>query len=67
MSISTRNLALGVSTMNSTSFKGGSFSVSPQNNASDLQVWNKQLYLNVKCVCCSKCVYCRSYKTIYNS
>ncbi|NWR49520.1 AGRG6 protein, partial [Regulus satrapa] len=38
MSISTRNLALGVSSINSTSFKGGSFSVSPQNNASDFQV-----------------------------
>ncbi|XP_009279728.1 adhesion G-protein coupled receptor G6 isoform X2 [Aptenodytes patagonicus] len=38
MSISTRNLALGVSAMNSTSFKGGSFSVSPQNNASDFQI-----------------------------
>ncbi|NWU89639.1 AGRG6 protein, partial [Upupa epops] len=38
MSISTRNLALGVSSINSTSFKGGSFSVSPQNNASDFQI-----------------------------
>ncbi|NXT99291.1 AGRG6 protein, partial [Buphagus erythrorhynchus] len=38
MSISTRNLALGVSSINSTSFQGGSFSVSPQNNASDFQV-----------------------------
>ncbi|XP_069708122.1 adhesion G-protein coupled receptor G6 isoform X2 [Phaenicophaeus curvirostris] len=38
MSISTRNLALGVSSINSTSFKGGSFSVSPQNNASEFQV-----------------------------
>ncbi|NXO02736.1 AGRG6 protein, partial [Rhinopomastus cyanomelas] len=38
MSISTRNLALGVSSINSTLFKGGSFSVSPQNNASDFQV-----------------------------
>lgn len=38
MSISTRNLALGVSSVNSTSFKGSSFSVSPQNNASDFQV-----------------------------
>ncbi|KFZ49932.1 G-protein coupled receptor 126, partial [Antrostomus carolinensis] len=38
MSISTRNLALGVSSLNSTSFKGGSFSVSPQNNASDFQI-----------------------------
>ncbi|XP_065691176.1 adhesion G-protein coupled receptor G6 isoform X2 [Patagioenas fasciata] len=38
MSISTRNLALGVSSVNSTSFKGGSFSVSPQNNASDFQI-----------------------------
>ncbi|NXP32964.1 AGRG6 protein, partial [Leiothrix lutea] len=38
MSISTRNLALGVSSINSTSFKGGSFSISPQNNASDFQI-----------------------------
>nr|CAH65388.1 hypothetical protein RCJMB04_27d12 [Gallus gallus] len=38
MSISTRNLALGVSSVNSTSFKGSSFSVSPQNNASDFQI-----------------------------
>ncbi|KAM6081488.1 adhesion G-protein coupled receptor G6 isoform 2-T3 [Chlamydotis macqueenii] len=38
MSISTRNLALGVSSINSTSFKGGSFSVSAQNNASDFQI-----------------------------
>ncbi|XP_053918143.1 adhesion G-protein coupled receptor G6 isoform X6 [Cuculus canorus] len=38
MSISTRNLALGVSSINSTSFKGGSFSVSPQNNASEFQI-----------------------------
>ncbi|NWW94207.1 AGRG6 protein, partial [Rhynochetos jubatus] len=38
MSISTRNLALGVSSVNSTSFKGGSFSVSPQNNATDFQI-----------------------------
>ncbi|NWH86183.1 AGRG6 protein, partial [Aegithalos caudatus] len=38
VSISTRNLALGVSSINSTSFKGGSFSVSPQNNASDFQI-----------------------------
>ncbi|KAJ7419161.1 hypothetical protein WISP_55419 [Willisornis vidua] len=38
MSISTRNLALGVSSINSTSFSGGSFSVSPQNNASDFQI-----------------------------
>ncbi|NXO92521.1 AGRG6 protein, partial [Certhia brachydactyla] len=38
MSISTRNLALGVSSINSTSFKGGSFSVNPQNNASDFQI-----------------------------
>ncbi|XP_041325991.1 adhesion G-protein coupled receptor G6 isoform X2 [Pyrgilauda ruficollis] len=38
MSISTRNLALGVSSINSTSFKGGTFSVSPQNNASDFQI-----------------------------
>ncbi|KFQ30673.1 G-protein coupled receptor 126, partial [Merops nubicus] len=38
MSISTRNLALGVSSINSTSFQGGSFSVSPQNNASDFQI-----------------------------
>ncbi|NXY41278.1 AGRG6 protein, partial [Ceuthmochares aereus] len=38
MSISTRNLALGVSSINSTSFKGGSFSVRPQNNASEFQV-----------------------------
>ncbi|NWY60705.1 AGRG6 protein, partial [Chionis minor] len=38
MSISTRNLALGVSSINSTSFKGGYFSVSPQNNASDFQI-----------------------------
>lgn len=67
MSISTRNLALGVSSINSTSFKGGAFSVSPQNNASDFQVQNKQLYLNMKCACCSKCVYCGSYKSTYNS
>ncbi|NWX22307.1 AGRG6 protein, partial [Aegotheles bennettii] len=38
MSISTRNLALGVSSINSTSYTGGSFSVSPQNNASDFQI-----------------------------
>ncbi|KAM8810163.1 adhesion G-protein coupled receptor G6 [Eudromia elegans] len=38
MSISTRNLALGVSSINSTSFRGSSFSVSPQNNASDFQI-----------------------------
>ncbi|KAM7061715.1 adhesion G-protein coupled receptor G6 isoform 2-T2 [Acridotheres tristis] len=38
MSISTRNLALGVSSINSSSFQGGSFSVSPQNNASDFQI-----------------------------
>ncbi|NXF47942.1 AGRG6 protein, partial [Oceanites oceanicus] len=38
MSISTRNLALGVSSVNSVSFKGGSFSVSPQNNATDFQI-----------------------------
>ncbi|XP_041279872.1 adhesion G-protein coupled receptor G6 isoform X1 [Onychostruthus taczanowskii] len=38
MSISTRNLVLGVSSINSTSFKGGTFSVSPQNNASDFQI-----------------------------
>ncbi|NXD93880.1 AGRG6 protein, partial [Chaetorhynchus papuensis] len=38
MTISTRNLALGVSSINSTSFTGGSFSVSPQNNASDFQI-----------------------------
>ncbi|NXE12367.1 AGRG6 protein, partial [Lophotis ruficrista] len=38
MSISTRNLALGVSSINSSSFKGGSFSVSAQNNASDFQI-----------------------------
>ncbi|NXL86515.1 AGRG6 protein, partial [Alectura lathami] len=36
--ISTRNLALGVSSINSTSFRGSSFSVSPQNNASDFQI-----------------------------
>ncbi|XP_053146039.1 adhesion G-protein coupled receptor G6 isoform X2 [Hemicordylus capensis] len=38
MSISTRNLALGVSSLNSTLFSGSSFSVSPQNNASDFQI-----------------------------
>ncbi|CAI5770220.1 adhesion G-protein coupled receptor G6 isoform X3 [Podarcis lilfordi] len=38
MSISTRNLALGVSSLNSTSFNGSSFSVGPQNNASDFQI-----------------------------
>ncbi|XP_075780430.1 adhesion G-protein coupled receptor G6 isoform X2 [Pelodiscus sinensis] len=38
MSISTRNLALGVSSMNSTSFNGSSFRVGPQNNASDFQI-----------------------------
>ncbi|XP_027674440.2 adhesion G-protein coupled receptor G6 isoform X5 [Chelonia mydas] len=38
MSISTRNLALGVSSINSTSFSGSSFSVGPQNNASDFQL-----------------------------
>ncbi|NXI14859.1 AGRG6 protein, partial [Irena cyanogastra] len=38
MSISTRNLALGVSSIDSTSFEGGAFSVSPQNNASDFQI-----------------------------
>ncbi|NXK53835.1 AGRG6 protein, partial [Chauna torquata] len=43
MSISTRNLALGVSAINSSSFKGSSFSVSAQNNASDFQVWYEQL------------------------
>ncbi|NWR76667.1 AGRG6 protein, partial [Centropus unirufus] len=37
-SISTRNLALGVSSINSTSFKGGYFSVSPQDNASEFQI-----------------------------
>lgn len=67
MSISTRNLALGVSSMNSTSFEGGSFSVSAQNNASDFQVQNKQSNLNMKCACCSKSVYCGSYKSTYNS
>lgn len=67
MSISTRNLALGVSSINSTSFRGGSFSVSPQNNASDFQVQNKQLYWNMKCACCSRSFYCAFYKTTYNS
>ncbi|XP_034964745.1 adhesion G-protein coupled receptor G6 isoform X2 [Zootoca vivipara] len=38
MSISTRNLALGVSSLNSTLFNGSSFSVGPQNNASDFQI-----------------------------
>uniref|UniRef100_A0A8C5S5B7 Adhesion G protein-coupled receptor G6 n=1 Tax=Laticauda laticaudata TaxID=8630 RepID=A0A8C5S5B7_LATLA len=38
MSISTRNLALGVSSLNSSLFSGSSFSVSPQNNASDFQI-----------------------------
>ncbi|KAF7253875.1 Adhesion G-protein coupled receptor G6 [Varanus komodoensis] len=38
MSISTRNLALGISSLNSTLFRGFSFSVGSQNNASDLQV-----------------------------
>ncbi|XP_044867340.1 adhesion G-protein coupled receptor G6 isoform X5 [Mauremys mutica] len=38
MSISTRNLALGISSINSTSFSGSSFSVGPQNNASDFQL-----------------------------
>ncbi|XP_019382615.1 PREDICTED: adhesion G-protein coupled receptor G6 isoform X1 [Gavialis gangeticus] len=38
MSISTQNLALGVSSMNSTSFRGSSFSVGSQNNASDFQI-----------------------------
>ncbi|XP_066471322.1 adhesion G-protein coupled receptor G6 isoform X1 [Tiliqua scincoides] len=38
MSISTRNLALGVSSINSTSFIGSSFSVGSQNNASDFQI-----------------------------
>lgn len=42
MSISTRNLALGVSSMNSTSFRGSSFSVGSLNNASDFQVQNQQ-------------------------
>ncbi|XP_039202745.1 adhesion G-protein coupled receptor G6 isoform X4 [Crotalus tigris] len=38
MNISTRNLALGVSSLNSSLFNGFSFSVSPQNNASDFQI-----------------------------
>ncbi|KAM6467179.1 adhesion G-protein coupled receptor G6 isoform 1-T1 [Liasis olivaceus] len=38
MSISTRNLALGVSSLNSSLFSGSSFSVGPQNNASDFQI-----------------------------
>uniref|UniRef100_A0A8D0GGE9 Adhesion G-protein coupled receptor G6 n=1 Tax=Sphenodon punctatus TaxID=8508 RepID=A0A8D0GGE9_SPHPU len=38
MSISARNLALGVSAMNATSFSGSSFSVGPQSNASDFQI-----------------------------
>ncbi|KAG8123781.1 hypothetical protein E2320_019192 [Naja naja] len=38
MSISTRNLALGVSSLNSSLFNGSSFSVGPQNNASDFQI-----------------------------
>ncbi|KAL8186588.1 UNVERIFIED_CONTAM: hypothetical protein K2H54_074347 [Gekko kuhli] len=37
MSISTRNLALGVSSLNSTLFSGSTFSVGSQNNASDFQ------------------------------
>lgn len=41
MSISTRNLALGVSSLNSSLFNGSSFSVSPQNNASDFQVYQE--------------------------
>lgn len=43
MSISTRNLALGVSALNSSLFSGSSFSVAPQNNASDFQV-----YINIQ-------------------
>nr|XP_056708736.1 adhesion G-protein coupled receptor G6 [Euleptes europaea] len=38
MSISTRNLALGVSSLNSTLFSGSTFSVGSQNNASDFQI-----------------------------
>ncbi|XP_042300793.1 adhesion G-protein coupled receptor G6 isoform X4 [Sceloporus undulatus] len=38
MSISAKNLALGVSSLNSTSFSGSSFSVGPQNNTSDFQI-----------------------------
>ncbi|XP_062834023.1 adhesion G-protein coupled receptor G6 isoform X2 [Anolis carolinensis] len=38
MSISAKNLALGVSLLNSTSFTGSSFSVGTQNNASDFQI-----------------------------
>nr|XP_020669684.1 adhesion G-protein coupled receptor G6 [Pogona vitticeps] len=38
MSISSRNLALGVSSLNSTLFNGSSFSIGPQNNASDFQI-----------------------------
>ncbi|XP_060609461.1 adhesion G-protein coupled receptor G6 isoform X3 [Anolis sagrei] len=38
MSISAKNLALGVSSLNSTLFNGSSFSVGPQNNASDFQI-----------------------------
>ncbi|XP_048345516.1 adhesion G-protein coupled receptor G6 isoform X2 [Sphaerodactylus townsendi] len=38
MSISTRNLALGVSSLNSSSFSGSTFSVGSQNNASDFQI-----------------------------
>lgn len=41
MSISTRNLALGVSSLNSSLFNGSSFSVGPQNNASDFQVYQE--------------------------
>ncbi|XP_070589739.1 adhesion G-protein coupled receptor G6 isoform X2 [Erythrolamprus reginae] len=38
MSISTRNLALAVSSLNLSLFNGSSFSVGPQNNASDFQI-----------------------------
>ncbi|XP_077207284.1 adhesion G-protein coupled receptor G6 isoform X5 [Paroedura picta] len=38
MSISTRNLALGISSLNSTLFSGSTFSVGSQNNASDFQI-----------------------------
>ncbi|XP_063150408.1 adhesion G-protein coupled receptor G6 [Candoia aspera] len=38
MSISTRNLALGVSSLNTSLFSGSSFSVGPQNNASDFKI-----------------------------
>ncbi|XP_061480002.1 adhesion G-protein coupled receptor G6 isoform X2 [Rhineura floridana] len=38
ISISTRNLALAVSSLNSALFTGSSFSVGPQNNASDFQI-----------------------------